>query len=343
MAARIVAVCVGSILLFACAMKGSALLETTVSPGRVPSEWWLSLAGTGFEFFLGTWLLVGFFPRAARWLTLACFVGFLAVAVTKAVQGEESCGCLGNLRVSPWYTAVFDVAVVLAVAFARPRFSPTVWWKERLVLLAGVFALAVGGTFTLYAYATDLSRGLAVRGPNVIEFGEVAQNQVLTHTFTVENLGQYAVEVAQTTSSCSCTTTENLDGKRLEPGGSLDIPVLLHTKESEEHLVGSITLLCRRVGSAAPPGYFQKLQVSAKVQPDYWVRPLILDLGEIDHDKPVVRTVALRPHLMPTVRIKIRVAAQLGGRGDEGGGPLPQAGHPNMRLCNPATFFIISV
>jgi hypothetical protein len=62
-------------------------------------------------------------------------------------------------------------------------------------------------------------------------------------------------------------------------------------------------LYCRRVGSSAPPGYFREVRVSAKVQPDYWVRPLVADFGEVDHDRPVRRTVEFVPHRKEDARV----------------------------------------
>jgi hypothetical protein len=99
-------------------MKGVPLLDTAVTPGAIPDDWWLSLTAAGVELFLGVWLLFGVFPQVGRFLALVTFAGFAGVAIFKAMRGEPSCGCLGALHVNPNYMAAFDLFVVLAICSA---------------------------------------------------------------------------------------------------------------------------------------------------------------------------------------------------------------------------------
>jgi hypothetical protein len=73
-----------------------------------------------FEAVLGGMLLAGVFPNATRALALACFVAFTSVTVYKGIAGETSCGCLGDVRIDPWYMAAFDVAAVASLVWYRP-------------------------------------------------------------------------------------------------------------------------------------------------------------------------------------------------------------------------------
>ena len=88
------------------------------------------------EVILGVWLLSGLRPDASRLLACLCFMGFLAVALNKALAGHSSCGCFG-LPVNPWLTAGFDAAVVIALGLAmRPAGTSRPWLAGAAVLVA---------------------------------------------------------------------------------------------------------------------------------------------------------------------------------------------------------------
>jgi hypothetical protein len=290
-------------LLFASAAKGLALAGTTVSPQRVPGDWWVSLGVSAFELVLGFWLVTGVWLRTARILAIVCFTAFTAVALFKVVHREASCGCLGNIQVNPLYTFAFDLIVAVAMFWVRPIpvVGPPV--AVTALYLTGVSVLVVGLGSWVFVRATDMARGLSFDA-NAHEFGDVEQNEVLTHDFTLRNNCTYPVEIVQTTATCICTTVDDLAGREIAAGGSMAIPVTLRTKEADEHLASRVTVYCRRAGSDAPPTLFQDLMVSAKVQPDYWVRPLMADFGEVDDDQPRTTIVRLRPHRMPSVAVE---------------------------------------
>jgi hypothetical protein len=109
-------------------------------------------------------------------------------------------------------------------------------WVDGGLLIVGTFALVFGLGFTVYARATALSRGLIIWESNVHEFGEVRQSESLTHDFTLENTCSFPVEVVSTSTNCACTTVKDLEGVQINPGDTLNIPVTLNTKGSEDHL-----------------------------------------------------------------------------------------------------------
>jgi hypothetical protein len=302
MAGRMVALTAGLLLLFASLTKGLALAETSISPDWVPGEWWLSFAAAGVELFLGLWLVTGVFPAVARWAAIACFAGFAGVAVYKGVSGEASCDCLGNIQISPWSMLAVDVLVVGAMWWARPQQPLVVERRTGALVLAGALALTAGLGLKVYEAGTALSRGLVIDAP-YHDFGEVEQRQILTHVFTLENRCSYPVEVAKTTLACNCTTTGGVAGQVVEPGGRLEIPVTFDTREYEEQVRGRVTLYCRRAGSSTPATTFRQVVVTATVEPDYWVRPLLLDFGEVPDGKSGTRVALLRPNRMKDVQV----------------------------------------
>ena len=54
-------------------------------------------------------------------LSLALFSAFACVSLCRALSGHANCGCFGTVEVNPWYTAMLDTAVVIALACLRPR------------------------------------------------------------------------------------------------------------------------------------------------------------------------------------------------------------------------------
>lgn len=128
-----------------------------------------------FEVLLGSWMLAGLHRRITRWLVIACFGAFAAVAVALALGGAESCGCFGRVHVNPWYTSALDAALALGVwLFPGSRFpSPSVFDAPGRSVTAIVVALALTGTLTAGMVVSKLSmlsaeEPLLGRGPVVV-------------------------------------------------------------------------------------------------------------------------------------------------------------------------------
>lgn len=79
----------------------------------------VALAIGAVELFLGTLLVTGFRGPRVRWATVALFLCFLVVSLTKAFGGAASCGCLGRIPVSPWWSAALDLGVLSALVWPR--------------------------------------------------------------------------------------------------------------------------------------------------------------------------------------------------------------------------------
>jgi uncharacterized membrane protein YphA (DoxX/SURF4 family) len=99
---------VGGLLLTAAFMKVHQLSTVPYPPEELfPRR--LVIAFTEFEILLALWLFFGIFPRIARRVVLLIFVFFSCVTFYKALTGEASCGCFGQVQINPWHTLLIDV------------------------------------------------------------------------------------------------------------------------------------------------------------------------------------------------------------------------------------------
>lgn len=110
-----------AVLLTAALLKASWGGSALFASGILESPWFLVLL-VEFEIALALWLLSGVAPGRARVVAAAWFIALGVVSASKALAGEENCGCFGDLvAVSPWLTLSFNVAAVVALAaFAPP-------------------------------------------------------------------------------------------------------------------------------------------------------------------------------------------------------------------------------
>lgn len=115
----------GLVLLAAGIAKGYSLAPGSGVENALSSRWAM-IGLIQVELLLGSWLLSGFCASTARALSLGCFAIFFLFSVVQAIKGETSCGCFGNLVVSPWLTALFDLAAVVALgSYECPQTRPT--------------------------------------------------------------------------------------------------------------------------------------------------------------------------------------------------------------------------
>ena len=116
----IVRLALGGLLLVAAALKAHQLATAPVAETGLLTSRWFLITVVESELAIGLWFLGGWHPRAIRVVGIACFALFGGLALYKALQGAESCGCFGRVAFSPWWTAVIDLAAALALIFSRP-------------------------------------------------------------------------------------------------------------------------------------------------------------------------------------------------------------------------------
>jgi hypothetical protein len=112
-----------------------------------------------FEFFLAVWLLWGKQPIGSWATAIGVFTVFAWVSAYQGWIGRASCGCFGQLSVSPWYAFGIDLAVLLALILGRPdleavRRQP---WQLLLSILPALYGL--GGAAVILASLAGLAKG----------------------------------------------------------------------------------------------------------------------------------------------------------------------------------------
>jgi hypothetical protein len=143
----------GLTLMVAAVLKGYQLAtEPTPEVGVLTSRWFL-IAVVEFEWAFGLWMISGLSPTVTRYGAIVCFATFACIALFKGLSGEQSCGCFGQVTVSPWSALVFDVLAVAGLLLSRPEVGSSriglirariagVGFGSLLVGIPGVLAMA---------------------------------------------------------------------------------------------------------------------------------------------------------------------------------------------------------
>jgi hypothetical protein len=108
-------VSLGLLLLTAAGLKGYELLATPLPEASLWSWRAFRIGAVEAEGVLGLWLLSGLRRHGARRVALAGFGLFFSVSLSKALAGEENCGCFGRVPLDPRWTAALDLAAILAL------------------------------------------------------------------------------------------------------------------------------------------------------------------------------------------------------------------------------------
>ena len=97
---------VGCVLLFAAFSKWLALKSAPVT------DFLLQATLLEMEFLLGVMLLLGVAPLLMGRIALCVFAAFAMASVGKILVGSASCGCFGEVDVSPWYSLSLNLVVM---------------------------------------------------------------------------------------------------------------------------------------------------------------------------------------------------------------------------------------
>lgn len=226
MSYRVVSRVVGLLLLVAAGLK---LYGFRVALFAGHGWWtipWVQLAAVEWEIILGVWLLWGRHAVGAWLAALATFLTFAGVSGYLGWVGQATCGCFGAIEASPWHAFALDIAVILALAFARPNLRALPQHPRRalrapasvaiasLAGAAGLFAMLAGiGTWAFGSFDAALAylRGerISVR-PGFIDLGSGAPGQTMEASVELVNRTDKLVRIVGGTSDCSCVTTADL-------------------------------------------------------------------------------------------------------------------------------------
>jgi hypothetical protein len=218
----------GLVLLVAGGLKAHALVFHPLTPGSplltLPMEQLLCV----FEVLLAVWLISGWQWPLAWLAAVGTFAVFAAGSAWLAWQGHSSCGCFGQVPMSPTYTLAIDLAVLALLLLAWPKRSE---WR-RIIFFAGGTGVALAGAWlVLSALGQSPEQLLAAwRGETVTvqpvqtDVGEGPAGPAEPFVITVHNRGHQSVRLVGGTTDCGCLATSDLP-VTIPPGGSVAIRV----------------------------------------------------------------------------------------------------------------------
>jgi hypothetical protein len=107
-------------LLFAAGLKASQLSSEYLPLSSLwESRFFLTILVLT-EIGVGIWLIFGIYAKWSRIAALALFLEFFIYSLLQGLIGQQSCGCLGKMDISPWLMCMFDAVVVAALLSLRP-------------------------------------------------------------------------------------------------------------------------------------------------------------------------------------------------------------------------------
>jgi hypothetical protein len=139
--------------------------------------------------------------------------------------------------------------------------------------------------------------------PGIIKFGILGQNETHVRDFKLLNTGTRAIRVTGTQASCGCTTTSSLKGLELAPQAQHTASLTFKTGDAELEKLGHVTVFYSSLDSPHLTGWTE-LALTARVDPDYLVRPTFLDFGKVgDEDGSITKLVRMRPYKLSDVMV----------------------------------------
>jgi uncharacterized membrane protein YphA (DoxX/SURF4 family) len=112
---------VATILLIAAGLKAHQLATTPLLSEGLLHNRWFNIFVVEFELFFGIWLIFGLLPKLTWLVTIGLFSIFSVVSFYKAISGEISCGCWGNVTVNPWITMTSDLMITGLLMIFLPK------------------------------------------------------------------------------------------------------------------------------------------------------------------------------------------------------------------------------
>lgn len=260
---RYVAFVLGCLLLVTGGLKAQATFSDKPVESYLFGSRWELLAIAEFEFILGTWLITGVYPRLARQCALLTFLGFLGVSLMTAFNGERSCSCFGELKVSPWIAAFIDSAALIALLLCQPGVNnSTNTFSPLLRAFLVVYPMALLGLPIALAVSSDTNSLLLLPSKHVVDLGEVPAGEWRTASLDLSNKGDKPVVIEKFESSCRCLSLECVP--RVVPAsGTAQLNVTLDLGK-EPSFVGNLRI--RAEGKTRAGALALSIQVKAKVQ-----------------------------------------------------------------------------
>jgi len=116
----------------------------------------------------------------------------------------------------------------------------------------------------------------------VYNFGSIVEGLAVVHTFVLTNTGDEVLQISGVNATCGCTTTD-LTAQSIEPGGSVDLDVLINTSGFSGTITKAITVYSNDPGmpllSLRVTGQVDRLQAHHITASDaFYMLYLLVDL-----------------------------------------------------------------
>jgi hypothetical protein len=176
------------------------------------------------------------------------------------LAGEVSCGCFGNLALSPWRTAGLDTVALGLLFFFRPYSYPgnhKQRWRIATTVTAVPFVFTVGialmGMRSSHLFsrlsAAEPKEELLQSSLPSIDFGTMPQGERREVVFWLTNPRRESVQIADVESSCACFRVEV--ALRTVAGGAKVQAVARLELDKEPYFIGELQ---PEVRGATPSG-----------------------------------------------------------------------------------------
>jgi len=220
-APRAVSLMCAAVLLVAVALKGLQLATDPLSADLLFGRRWVGIVLVNSEFALALLLVGGAYPHWARWASISCFLAFAVVSLLQAVAGKSSCGCFGQIVITPWLAFSIDILAVVACWVFAPDHRVSCHSSDvnrRGAAVATLMALGLLGDAVIIGAG---GQPPVLISPPTLDLGVVGRGQVTQGTLQLRNQTQTRVEIDSVRTSCPCLVV-HLPSKALEPTEAVD-------------------------------------------------------------------------------------------------------------------------
>jgi hypothetical protein len=219
---------------------------------------------------LACWLLWGGWP-GVLWLTTFCTVLALTIAsLVLAMEDRSSCGCFGEIEVSPWYTFGLDLCLLIGLVWARSPLEELSLKMPRpgagRFLIATKMALLMIGVPALIAWFVSVALAFPkeeiVLETSTVELTRAPTTGFFEFPMTVLNSSNRPLRIVGGKMGCSPDVVSGFPID-IPPGQSKPVVFTIATRQSQGRYRRTLWLYCadgnhlitfkRRVAASLPP------------------------------------------------------------------------------------------
>lgn len=152
---------------------------------------------------------------------------------------------------------------------------------------------------------------IEVDPPEVFDVGTIPREGIYTTEFKVYNRGKTNLEITRVQSACGCVKASLVDNKKVVPPGD---HALISVKINPRAIHGFESRKSVTIYSTDPERSKVRIDVLAKIDPEFALEPPELDFGEVRKGTPIESAILFRQ--LQDEPIEIQELQQLFGGGD---------------------------